>query len=358
MPRKVTRSHHPRIINMLFVSAGIAFLLAILVFILPFHRKVEEVAIQAQGDVARHAAQSIQLSVSTLLEREWESLVGFSAYVDLDDQKGTRVLADAAAMASEALTWAAFVDLDGTVLASTLGREQGADVSTATWFNQGLRRDTVLTDFGGGAGEETVIYMSRPARNAFGEVTGLAVYRLQGAWLDRFIQQAAERLDVDVRVLDENTQTLFEHGKRVGSDLSPLIRSRAELGTRFESIVTDQKGASSVSGVLPDLVEGGMPRFGWSLVVQVPAATGATAMGFAIGSLVWTVAGLFAAIGILAMVFAYRYLKPLTNLATEAAQIANGESVYPSEATRTYEAAQLSSALVRLQVNMKRQADV
>jgi nitrogen fixation/metabolism regulation signal transduction histidine kinase len=91
-------------------------------------------------------------------------------------------------------------------------------------------------------------------------------------------------------------------------------------------------------------------------VVQVPASIGATAMGFALESLIWTVAGLFVAIGLLAMVFAYRYLKPLTDLAKEAAQIANGEAVFPSEATRTYEAAQLSSALVRLQVNMLKAA--
>lgn len=345
-------SNHPRIISTLFASAGIAFLLAIVVFILPFQRKVEDVAIRAQGDVARHSAQSIQLAVSALVEREWDSLVGFSAYVDLDDHDGMRVLTDAAAMASEGITWAAVVGLDGTVMASTLGKDQGADVSTAPWFNQGLRGDTVQT---ASSGEGSRIFLSRPVRDAYGQAIGLAVYQLQGAWLDRVVQSAAARLEVDVMVLDTNSEPLFAYGDWTKAGPSALIRSRAELGTEFEVIVSSHDDAPTVSGVFPNVIEGSMPPFGWSLVVQVPVTTGATAMGSAMSSLIWTLAGLFAAIGILAIVFAYRYLQPLANLAREAAQIANGESIFPSEATRTYEAEQLSNALARFQARMHRE---
>ncbi|MAM63194.1 cache domain-containing protein [Maritimibacter sp. UBA3975] len=353
MPHSVRKSYQPRIISTLFISAAVAFLLAILVVFLPLQRKVEDFAFRSQGDATQHAARAIQLAVSTLITREWESLVGFSSFVDVGDYDSMRVLTDAAAMASEGVTWAAVVGLDGKVDAATMGVDQGADVSTSIWFNQGLRRDTLQTVTSSDTEGDSYIYMSRSVRDELGEILGLAVYRLDAAWLDRFIQESSERLGVDVTVLDQNAETLFDQGDRVGAELSTMIRSRAQLGSRFEDTVQTGRGEGIVSNVLPILAESDVPKPGWSLVVRVPVSTGNTEMGSVFSYLIWTVAGLLGAIGVLALVFAFRYLKPLADLAHEAAKIADGEPVFPSEATRTFEAEQLSNALARLQVRIQ-----
>ncbi|MBV7379666.1 cache domain-containing protein [Maritimibacter dapengensis] len=345
--------HQPRIISTLFLTATVAFLLAIFVFLFPFQKKLEDLSIRSQGQVTHHAARSIQLAVSSLVAREWDSLVGFSTYVNTEDYDGMRVLTDAAMMASDGVTWAAVVDLDGTVLAGGLGVNEGTNVSTMAWFNQGLRRDTVQTVAARSATGEASIFISRPVRDRLGRVKGLAVYKLQGSWLEDFIQSSAERLDVDVTVLDNSAAPLFLREGDLDTHLSPLILSRAELGTNFESIVMKDGNRGSVSGVLPELIEGDMPDFGWSLVVQVPIAASIGTIGNVWTSMIWTAFFLFAAIGVLALVFALRYLKPLADLALEAAQIADGEEIYPSEATRSFEAEQLSNALARLQVRVQ-----
>jgi hypothetical protein len=343
--------YYPRIQYALLVCAGGAILLSILVLFLPAQRKIDEIAFEAQSEVTQHAARSLQLAASNVLKREWDSLVGFSAYVDVDDHTTSRNLSDVAAMVSQGIYWAAVTDLSGTVVAATSGVDEGTDMSDKAWFRNGLRGDQVETvPAATGEPGNGVINMSRPIRDPIsGRVKGVAVYRLQTAWLETYMADAADRLGVDLAILDHRGETIYAHGDLVGAVLEPTLRSSAVLGTTFQPQVSGGAGERYVSGILPDMIEGDMPAFGWSLVVRVPLAAGPTALGDVMASMFWPIAALFTAIAAVALIFALRYLKPLADLARDAAAIADGHVIYPPEAYSTHEAHLLSTALARLQ---------
>lgn len=346
-------TQYPRIFHALVVSATVAFLLAIVVLLLPFQRKMSDVEVQAQGEVAHHAAMSMQLAVSSLLEREWDSLGGFASFADLNDYEATRVLTDAAELVSEGVYWAAVADLSGTVFAGSAGVGEGRDVSQSDWFRQGLRGHRVNTLIANEPGQRDIVQLSRPVRNGADQVIGVALYALHFDWIEAFVTETADRLNVDVSMLDANGDTIFTHGNRVTAALDPILRTRAELGTRFESHVSPEDASGYVAGLLPNVIEGNMPDFGWSLVVRVPLASTNSALTSAMSSLIWAAVGLFAAIGSLALIFALRYLKPISDLVRNAADIADGNVVYPHEAHSSHEAHVLSNALARLQIRMQ-----
>ncbi|MEC7762568.1 MAG: cache domain-containing protein [Pseudomonadota bacterium] len=346
-------SHYPRIFHALVVSAAVAFLLAIVVLLLPFQKKMSEVEVQAQGEVAHHAALSMQLAVSTLVEREWDSLGGFASFVDVNDYDATRVLTDAAELVSDGVQWAAVADLSGTVFAAAAGMREGMDVSDQAWFRQGLRGPRVNTVNADTLEQNGLVHMSRPVRNDADQVVGVAVYALRTDWIEAFVDETADRLDVDVSMLDASGATIFAHGERVAAPLDASLRTRAELGTRFESHVSPESASGYVAGLLPNVIEGHMPDFGWTLVVRLPLSSADSAVASTMSSLIWAAVGLFAAIGSLALIFALRYLKPISDLVRNAADIADGNVVYPHEAHSSHEAHVLSNALARLQIRMQ-----
>lgn len=343
----------PGIYSALIASAALAFFLATAVLVLPIRTKVQDVEISAGAQTTHQAAYSLQLALSTLLEREWGSLVGFSDFIDLTSYDGTRSFTDAIVAASEGVSWAGIAGLDGRIIVGSDGIREGENASQAAWFYQGLRGNRIGRPTGPDGGEtealETaVVYMSRPIRDPEGVVAGVAVYAVDMGWFTHYLAETADRLDVDVALLDENGKALFAYGTRVVAPISDTIKTQAELGSAYAGFAKMSGSQGYVSGVIPDMISGEMPRLRLALVVRMPMHGGASSLSAAVAELMWIVVGLFAIIGFVAIGFALFFLRPISVLAETAASIADGETVYPKEDRSSREAMLLSSALVRL----------
>lgn len=348
----------PGIFTALIASAALAFFLATALLFLPIQKKVQLIEISGRAETIRHAAQSIQLAGSTLFQREWDSLVGFSGYADTGSYDTTRSLADTVVLASTGVTWVGFAGLNGKIVVGSDGRREGEDVSDQGWFQSGLRGDRAsLPQNAGGTGltslDLAVVNLSRPVRGPDGEVAGVAVYTVDMAWFTGFLAAAADRLEVDIAILSDSGEPVFSHGARVATPISNAVKIQAQLGSGYAGFTRGEDRARYVAGVIPDVVAGDMPDLNLALVVRAPVRGGVAGLGAVVNSMIWFVIGLFAVIGIVAFGFALYFLRPISVLAEAAASIADGKTVYPRESHSSREAMLLSSALIRLRPEHK-----
>lgn len=348
---------HPRVFTALLASAGIAFILIVVMLALPTKSKLVGLELQTQERAAEHAAKSLQLSVSALLSREWQSLGSFGELVNMKDISSARQIADAAGRASEGIYWAGIVGLDGIVLAGTDGKREGEDVSGRQWFLSGLHGTRIGNVYSAKMGltddpEGRLFNMSRPIVNQDGTPIGVAVYSMRFDWVADYLSNNTEALDVDLTLFDRAGDELVESNRLQLDQLPEKISSLADLG----SARTRTGGANNtqyVAAILPSLVTGDLPEFGWSMVVRLPATPSESILGIAWNSLTSIGIGAFLIIGVVAYIFASHFLRPLVDLIETADAIPKGDSAFPIESDTSYEAAVLSIALARLQTNLQ-----
>ncbi|MBL6427357.1 MAG: cache domain-containing protein [Maritimibacter sp.] len=348
------RSSHPRIFHALLGSAAVAFFLIAIGLAMPTKNRLETLEYQAQSKAALHAAASLQVSVSSLIAREWESLGSFGVLVDVKNPSSARQVSDAANRASKGILWAGVVGLDGVVVAGSDGLREGEDVSSRQWFLSGLhgvRIGNVYTPQNDKDGIGQRFNMSRPMLNDAGDVVGVAVYTMRFDWITNHIAASADAMEVEFGILDRRGDALADYA---GFEDDPMVQELRRLALLGSSRTSHNVGSDSafVGALMPNFVQGDVPEFGWSLIVRLPSMPEQSIMGTAWNSLVFILGGAFVIIAAVAYLFAAHFLRPISALVDTADNIARGVPTYPTEDDSSHEAIMLSGALARIQTTI------
>ncbi|RVV96596.1 hypothetical protein EKE94_17890 [Mesobaculum littorinae] len=340
----------------LFRSASVGLVLiaiaVALIVVVPLRAQVQGYERQLQAESMTRSGEAMRLSVSRLIDREWHSISAVARQTDPDDYRGIRNFVDAAARASEAVTWAGFVTAGGTIRAGSSGQYEGLDVSGEKWFYAG-RSGQAVSDVWrpegpqGGAANQGIVTLSVPVADADGHPAGLLVYSLGLSWVQQVIGRAAQELNVDVAVLDREGKVIMSRIEE--GPLADRAAAMARIGTADVHMEEDGDGGKYLLQTFPDLVTGDMPDFDWSMVVQVPAAPVTVGLGPFLESLKWSALALVVLLIGGGVIYNAVFLRPILRLAREADRIAQGEDIYPTESSSSEESQRLSAALSLLQ---------
>lgn len=306
----------------------------------------------AQTKVADQAAKALQFTATSLLQREWDAMstiaprLAASSYPDL-----TSVMTSIEQV-SDAVSWAGLASVSGEIIAGSNGLHEGTNVAQQDWFSAGLQEGGVHVDLrnddaGANAG---LISLSIPTTTAEGVTTGVLIYTIPASWLDEVISEGANRLDVDYAVVSRDGQVVLENQSLVQAPLNTQTLRLVAGGDRSAEVVTSTQDGAYVVSMLASVIEGTVPNFGWGIVVRLPAFSSPSTFVDTLIEMRKVVLGLVAMILACATFFAVSFLMPIQRLATMSKQIAEGKKVYPGDHATSREAAEISDALARIQL--------
>ncbi|ETX28944.1 cache domain-containing protein [Roseivivax isoporae] len=316
-------------------------------------RNADRHHVQVQEAAALRGAEALSLAFSEAVEREWQSLRAIAGTLGDATPEVTRAFIDAVGKASPAIAWVGLADPSGRVIAGTGGANEGTDVSGRRWHREGLRGESSGSVFadtfdGADAGQEFV-NLSMPVRNAEGEVTGVAVYRLRMSWVDDYLSIAADSLDLDAFLLGRDGTVVAGTADRFGADLTREELLQAGLQPVRGTVVDGNEERGFVSASLGRVAGPHVPDFGWSLLVRVPSDPAGRPL------ISWDVVGISTValmmVVIVALMWALNrhFVQPIEELADCATALGDGKLVFPRERGASTEAAVLSQALARIQ---------
>lgn len=343
----------PTLTRTLLAFAGIILLASAGFVILPLRGQLGTYESSLQEQVLDRGGRALQLTVSRIVEREWDSLGAIASALDPSSSSGTRNFVDAAERASEAVVWAGYAAPWGVIQAGSGRQREGEDVSRASWFQQGRRTSRVgsvhaprAEEIDGGASQ--LVTLAAPVEDPSLDGSGVVAYSLGLDWLSELMSRSAEELGVDFAVVDGSGRVILSRT----SDAGPLpegIGQLASLGEPVTRRIEAEDGDDQLLRIYPDLLIGDLPDFDWRLVVRSPAVPGNSGMRAFISSLRWSGAGFLLLLAAVIVIYSRFFLQPLERLARDADRIAGGEDVYPSESISSRESLTLSSALARIQ---------
>lgn len=351
--------HFPRLSVTLVGFALAAFVAAVLIVSLPLRNYVGSYEREVQSEVALRAGNALRLTMSRAIEREWDSLNALTQQIEMDNPAGARSFADAVVRASSAVEWVGVATPDGRVVAGSRRVRESEDVGMQAWFYDGIKRGTLASyhDRRATASSEAtgLLNLSAPVIDRFGVTRGVVAYSLRLSWMENYLREAAEQLDVDFAVIDETGDRVIEVSERVAARLPDAVGGLAKFGSDITRYVPAENGSDDyVMAVFPSLLTGSnIPHFAWDLVVKVPAMTQNAGLSELMGNIRWAIAGLFFMMAICAILYARHYILPIERLTRDAEDIAAGRLVYPTDSSSSRESAHLSSALSVIQSRMQ-----
>ena len=259
------------------------------------------------------------------------------------------------------IVWVGIAGTDGTVRQATGDMLVGADVSGRDWFRAGLRgpiaRDVHEALLLARAMENAspaeeplrLLDMAYPLRGPGGEVEGVVGMHLDFGWAQRALTESARTLGIDVYLIDASGRVIVaSSGERLNqAELDILRAARAGGPTAGREVWPD--GKAYFSSLVPAVGYGDLPSFGWRLVGRLPADAFRSGLADLRVSALWSLAGLAAILAVSTATFVLLIVRQIDALGRSAVRIARGALVYPPEANRTREAAQLSAALTLVQ---------
>lgn len=354
MPAAIMR-HHPPPLTRTLLGFCVAIVLVVAIFVLlPLRGGLGDYEAGLQEKSLDRGSRALQLTVSRVLEREWDSLGAVARELDPTASSGTRNFVDAAARASEAIVWAGYAAPWGIIQAGSARQREGEDVSDEEWFLQGRQAGRVgsahaprSTEIDGGASR--LISLAAPVEDDELDGSGVLTYSIGLDWLSDLMSQSAEDLGIDFAVVDGGGRIILSHTTALTGPMPGNIGNLAALGEPLSRRVEGSDGSEQLLKVYPDFLVGDLPDFGWRLVVRTAAAPGQSGLRSFVASLGWSVTGFLVLLAVAVIAYSRFYLHPLERLAREADRIAGGEEFYPSESSSSRESLTLSSALARIQ---------
>ncbi|WP_043841041.1 cache domain-containing protein [Roseivivax marinus] len=313
-------------------------------------RSTDELGSRVQEDQALRAAEAVSLTFSKAIEREWESIRAVASQVDASSYEGSRRFVDAVLSASSSVSWAGIANASGIVFAGAGGAREGEDVSQRRWFREGLRDENAGSVFRPeGQDERGFINLSVPIYNEDGEASAVVVYRIGMAWVEAYVGQTADALDVDLYVINAANEVLVQRERTFEAALTEREITSARLRANRGLIVATPEGSRFTSATKSNMVGRANPPMGWSLVVRVPYHSPEVLASRELGwPTVFFLTAAAAVLGCLALINGL-IARPIASLAACAENFSKGEVTYPAERVNTIEAEQLSGALSALQ---------
>ncbi|WP_135507558.1 cache domain-containing protein [Roseovarius aestuariivivens] len=359
MPREKTLSprsvqtHAPRLATSIVGFVMICGLIGMLAIWWPINHHARDFEARVEANNAIRGAKALRLAVSRALEREWDSLQAVVRQLAAKDDQEVRAFTDAVVLAGGRVAWAGLADLSGTIRVGSNGLREGASVSDAAWYRQGLRGPffgeltSAKTDQA--HNERDFLNISLPVESPDGEIKGVYTYSLKVSWLKDYVRDAADELGLLAYLVDQNGHLVFGPDLETRVDLAPASLSSLSLNIGSAQVIEDKNGVRNIYAVAPELAIGNAPPTRLSVVVSVREDSygqSVADLSFAIWISLLSLLGLLAAFSIM---FTRHFVRPLERLTETARDIAEGKEPYPEEYHTSRESERLSNALSRIQ---------
>ena len=293
------------------------------------------------------------------LERDWRDLQSLAERVPgmPRDQLGS--LLTGASGDGSRISWLGYADLSGNVVAATNDLLVGQDVSARPWFRGGLAggfagdvHDAVLLAnlLGDQDGQPLrFIDLALPVIDPNGDPTGVLGLHINAGWLTGELRESARIYDLDFYLLNPAGDiSASSSQEEPGSGALQILRA-AQTGIETGGRERWPDGQEYFSSVVPQVTYGNLPSFGWRMVGRLEAGQLTFGIDLIRNGALWALLAMIAGIGLVTLIFSRLIAAPISQLAVSAARISEGSQEYPANSRVTREAAQLSSALTRLQ---------
>ncbi|SDG32753.1 cache domain-containing protein [Alloyangia pacifica] len=355
MPDRLDR--HPRMNTSFLGVLGFVLVAATAAAIFGVRWQAQEYQVSLQRELGLRGAQALAQTFNKAISREWDSLRAVAARTAYAEPAEMQDFANAVVRAGGQIAWAGFASPDGVIIAGSRNERIGQDVSHRNWFRAGFSGETVGTAYTKNEGtdeELSLINLSMPVKDSFGNTQAVAVYSVRISWVAEYMAEAAHELDLSAMIRDRKGQTLVDTRPEAGTDLPARVEGMILAGRPdADRTRLHRSDAGHLYAVLPNFTLNSMPGFGWTLIVDVRADT----FGAAFPQFVKTINMILVAIGVsvlVATVLLFRYLtRPFQRLIRTATALADGQMVYPREEQSTRESMLLSAVLARLQTQIQ-----
>ena len=312
---------------------------------------------QLRHDIVLRGADAIGLSFNTALKREWDSLHAVARNISNASLPEIDVFMDAVAQTGGQVAWSGFAGLDGTILSGSNRLREGQDVNERRWYREGLRQPNVGNVYASSSlapdennnNKQRLLNLSTPVIDEqTGEVKGVVVYSLRMAWVQSFLANARERLNIDVVVQNREGETIVDT-RDTARSLPKAVVAQASLGRDLPGNFQLLDNAEGLYAFSPNFISDALPDFGWRVYAVLDTGKLLNVMPQLLQSAVIAVS--IAALFVLAatLMVARIVLRPLEDLVATATGMAEGEFDFPRESRSSREAVELSQALARVQ---------
>lgn len=338
------------------LTTALIFGLGTAYFVFDRARAAQDAGLAEAVDVrGLHAARDF----ARALHQDWHDLKIIAEWLAVRDQESLRAALDLKVGDGSRVSWAGFATSDGLVTASSNGLLLGADVGTRPWFQRGLNgsfagdvHDAVLLNTLLGGSEEEPLRFIDLAAQAFdsdGTVAGVLGFHINFAWAEAFLAETAESLEVDLFLVNQVGDVIIAtDGSAPGSSDLEVFRAAA-AGVAHSGGEVWPDGVTYFTRVIPNVVYGDLPSFGWRLVARISPDAFQLARTDLTRYVASAVAAAWLLLLVMTVLFSRMFIRPVTELAENAQRIAGGADEYPLESRSTSEVSTLSSALATLQ---------
>ncbi|WP_410219370.1 cache domain-containing protein [Paracoccus sp. (in: a-proteobacteria)] len=341
---------------------GFALLCLLVMFLVPMgfaYLRGDRFTDSTLDFAARFRTTAAAGELARTLERDWRDLVFLSERVNgLSPDQLTHLMTGAGGDGSR-ISWVGYADLSGRVVAATDGLLIGQDVSGRPWYRNGLNggfagdvHDAVLlAQLLGGEGENPLrfIDLARPVSHANGDLAGVLGMHINAAWLQDYLSEAAEAFGIDLYLINPNGVISASSADEAPNAAELQILRAAQTGVQAGGRETWPDGRDYFSALVPQVTSGDLPNFGWRLVGRLDASSVNFGIDLIRNGALYALGLVVALIALLTLLLTRIVMTPIAQLAASAQRIAEGSQEYPANSRTTCEAAQLSTALARLQ---------
>ncbi|MAQ85654.1 MAG: hypothetical protein CMH12_20735 [Maritimibacter sp.] len=312
--------------------------------------RIDDVENNLQDTHAVRGAQAFQMVLTTAIEREWRSLEAVADQLGNAVPANIRTIVDAVPNAGGRIFWAGMAEPSGIIIHGSDRVREGEDVSDRRWFRAGLRGPNVGNVYTPGGDEaESRVNLSMPVYRDDGSLRGVMIYSMRMDSLTGYAQEIATDLNMDVFVFDRSGDMIMESRKAGSAPLDMgLVGPALSLSLPTLRSSDDPKHTAAMA-ILPDLVDGDMPSFGWKLVVRVPTNAAGGHVASSLSPLLPVLGLLMLSLLLLVAFYANHFLRPVGQLAKVAEALAKGETIYPTDEHSSQETAVLSHSLAIIQ---------
>lgn len=342
-----------------FVVLTLLILLSILALLVS--QRSDDLIDEALDKAVRVRVSAAGQMLARTIENDWRDLKFLASTVSGSESGNLRGLMDGMRGDGSRISWIGYATLDGRVAQATDGMLVGADVSQRPWFSNGLQdayagdvhEALLLAKLLDSPDDDPLrlIDMALPVHDGNGDVTGVVGMHIDFAWAESLLRDIAGDLGLDLFLIagDGSVIVATDGQEHIGREVRVL--RAAVAGTSVFGRETWPDGRDYFSSLVPTVVSGDLPSFGWRLVGRLDAGTFRPGIDFLTGAVLSTALGGAALLFLLSVVYVRLFIRPIEALASSARRIASGaEDHYPPELKATAESAEFSAALARLQM--------
>jgi hypothetical protein len=356
-----SRSSRITLAQSLYTFVIVSLLILVLTLGLLLSGRSDELIDEALDKAVRVRAVAAGQMIARTIESDWNDLKFLAGKVPATGGDELRGLMDGMRGDGSRISWIGYATLDGLVSAATDQMLEGADVSQRPWFTNGLRgayagdvnEATLLARFFETSSDNPLrfIDLAIPVRGGDGNITGVIGMKIDFAWAESLLAALARDLKLDLFLIAaDGTVIVATDGTKPHPAEVQILRA-AQAGTSVSLRETWPDGKDYFSSLVPSVTSGDLPSFGWRLVGRLDADTFRPSIAGLKGSTLTIALCALALLLALSAIYVRLFIRPIETLASSAQRIASGgDDHYPPDLRATAEAADISTALARLQM--------